>query len=89
MLIKKIIKHHLTKILHEGRSLGVLSRLIYCRILQYMKHGCQPRLSVVYYSTARLSAEAAAVYYSTARLTAEVAVVYCSTTYTAVSLGYL
>ena len=65
--------------LNIGRSLELLSILIHGRILQYMEHGCQPRLSVVYYSTARLPAEATVVYYCTARLPAEATVVYYST----------
>ena len=72
-----------------------------CSILQYstpvsrgylqytiVQHGCQPKLSVVYCGTARLSAETAVVYNSTARLSAEVT---CSILQynTAVSLSYL
>ena len=53
-----------------------------------MEHGCQPRLSVVYYSTARLSAETTVVYCSTARLPAKA---ICSILQysTAISRGYL
>ena len=85
-------------------TVGILSGTRgYCSVLQYntavslgylqytvVQRGCQPRLSVVYYSTTRLSAETSVVYYSTARLSAEATVVYCGTLQynTAVSRGY-